>query len=144
VPGPSNKPRKRRITGDDATEPDEGGAAPSAKARDEGPAAPGARKPGRSRSGGRVTPKGGNAPVKKVRNLSSPEGSTRYTPPSHRPEDLPSPTWVPVLMFSLFGLGMVTILGNYVELLPGAVSNWYLLLGLGFILGGIITATQYR
>lgn len=143
MPGPSNKPRKRRITGDDATEPVEADA-PTRSRRDEGPAAPAARKPNRNRGGGRVTPKGGGAPVKKVRSLSSPEGSTRYTPPSHRPEDLPSPTWVPVLMFTLFGLGMVTILGNYVELLPGAVSNWYLLLGLGFILGGIITATQYR
>jgi len=34
---------------------------------------------------------------------------------------------------------------NYVDVvLPGATSNGYLLLGLGFILGGIITATQYR
>jgi hypothetical protein len=40
---------------------------------------------------------------------------------------------------------MVVIFLNYVAiLLPGATSNWYLLLGLGFILGGIITATQYR
>ena len=52
--------------------------------------------------------------------------------------------WVPVLMFVLFGLGMVTIFLNYVGLLPGATSNWYLLAGLGFILAGIITATQYR
>jgi uncharacterized membrane protein len=56
----------------------------------------------------------------------------------------PSPTWVPVTMFGLFGAGMLTLILNYVSLLPGAVSNWYLLVGLLFILGGIVTATQYR
>ena len=85
------------------------------------------------------------APVKKV-DLSAgkPSTSSRYTPPSTRVEDLPSPMWVPVLMFAMFGLGMAAIILNYVSLLPSAPSNWYLLLGLGFILGGIITATQYR
>jgi hypothetical protein len=84
------------------------------------------------RTNKRVTPKGGPAP------------SGRYTPPTARYEDLPSPMWVPILMFTLFGLGMLSIFLNYVGLLPGATSNWYLLLGLGFILAGIITATQYR
>ena len=51
---------------------------------------------------------------------------------------------MPVLMFVLFGLGMLVLILNYLSLLPGAVSNWYLLAGLGFILGGIVTATQYR
>ena len=57
---------------------------------------------------------------------------------------MPSPMWVPVLMFTLLGIGIIVILPNYVQLLPGATDNWYLLLGLGFILGGIITATQFR
>jgi len=82
---------------------------------------------------------------KRVTPKSTPAASTRYTPPTPHYEDLPSPTWVPVLMFALFALGMLTIFLNYVAiLLPGATSNWYLLLGLGFILGGIITATQFR
>jgi hypothetical protein len=76
---------------------------------------------------------------------TTPQASGRYTPPDVRLEDLPSPLWVPVLMFTLFGLGMLTIFLNYVQIVPGGeTSNWYLLLGLGFILGGIITATQYR
>jgi hypothetical protein len=33
---------------------------------------------------------------------------------------------------------------NDVALLPGAPTTWYQLLGLGFNLAGIITATQYR
>jgi hypothetical protein len=47
-------------------------------------------------------------------------------------------------MFGLLGAGMAVIILNYVSLLPGAVSNWYLLVGLVLILGGIITATRYR
>ncbi|KAA0233871.1 MAG: Cell division protein CrgA [Acidimicrobiales bacterium] len=56
----------------------------------------------------------------------------------------PSPIWVPILMFGLFILGLAVIFLNYVEVLPAAPTNWYLLLGLGCILAGIITATQYR
>lgn len=91
-----------------------------------------------------------SAPREAVKKLpsaedtSAPAVSSRYTPPTGRYEDLPSPIWVPVLMFLLWGLGMLTIFLNYVGMLPGATSNWYLLLGLGFILGGIITATQFR
>ena len=55
-----------------------------------------------------------------------------------------SPTWVPVLMFSLLGLGILIIFFNYVGWMPGGTSNDILLLGLGSVLGGIITATQYR
>ena len=55
-----------------------------------------------------------------------------------------SPIWVPILMFGLLGLGAVMIVLNYVSLLPGGISNWYLVGGLGLILAGIITATQYH
>ena len=110
-----------------------------------------AKKPKKRRieGSGRVTPKGGpskGGPSAGAGSSSDggPGSSTRYTPPTARYEHAPSPTWVPVLMFTLFGVGMLVIFLNYVALLPGAVSNWYLLLGLGAILGGIITATQYR
>ena len=36
------------------------------------------------------------------------------------------------------------IILNYVQLLPGSVSNWYVLGGLLLILIGIIAATQYH
>ena len=55
-----------------------------------------------------------------------------------------SPRWVPVLMFFLLGLGLVVIFLNYLDLLPGGMSNAYLGLGLAAICGGIVTATQYR
>jgi hypothetical protein len=123
---PTGKPREavRKVTRE-PTAADDKEAAKAASAGDGDKAA--------KRTSKRVTPK------------STPAASTRYTPPTPHYEDLPSPTWVPVLMFALFALGMLTIFLNYVAiLLPGATSNWYLLLGLGFILGGIITATQFR
>jgi hypothetical protein len=96
---------------------------------------------------GRVTPKGGH-----VRQPVRAEASSRYTPrvPQEYKE---SPRWVPILMFSLLGLGLVLIFCNYLGFLPAIwwdnppgdnTSNWWLLIGLGSILGGIITATQYR
>ncbi len=85
------------------------------------------------------------AKARKADPVEPASSSGRYTPPSPRADQLPSPAWVPVLMFVLFGLGMLIIFLNYVNLVPGGESsNWYLLAGLGLILGGIITATQYR
>jgi hypothetical protein len=55
-----------------------------------------------------------------------------------------SPTWVPVLMFALLGLGALVIFLNYLGLLPGATDNKYLLLGLALVLGGIVTSTQFH
>ncbi|HEX8804907.1 MAG TPA: hypothetical protein VF743_11960, partial [Acidimicrobiales bacterium] len=73
--------------------------------------------------GGRVTPKGTGP------RGSRPTASTRYTPPIPR-EQRSSPTWVPVLMFALLGLGAVTIFLNYLDVLPGGHSNLYLGIGL--------------
>lgn len=85
----------------------------------------------------RTTPKG-------TKPGEHPRASTRYTPPTVDKHDLPSPTWVPALMFTFFGVGVLTIFLNYTEVLPGAVTQWYLLGGLVAILAGIITATQLR
>lgn len=75
---------------------------------------------------------------------ATPPPSTRYTPPIPKSAKS-SPLWVPILMFTLLGLGVVVIFLHYtVFALPGADSNWWLLGGLGFILAGIIVATQYR
>jgi hypothetical protein len=95
-------------------------------------------KPAKRRvSGGRVTAKG-TTPAS-----NRPTPSTRYTPPVPR-EVKVSPMWVPVLMFSLLGLGVLLIFLNYLNVLPGGTSNAYLGGGLAAICGGIIVATQYR
>ena len=83
-------------------------------------------KPGK-RGSGRVTPK----------------ASSRYTPPIPKEQKV-SPKIVPILMFTFLGLGMFTILSNYVGLLPGGAGNGYLIIGLVLITAGFITATQYH
>jgi len=93
--------------------------------------------------GGRVTPKAGAARPTPTRRTSAPPATSRYTPPIPR-ELKVSSIWVPIIMFTLLGLGVVVIIANYLGLVPGDTSNWYLLLGLGLILAGIITATQYH
>ena len=119
--------------------------------------------PPKRKAGGRVTPKGtkpGDAPSAAAPPTASstsarPAGasrgqssraqapSSRYTPPVPRSVKQ-SPRWVAVLMFVLLIIGALMIVLNYLELLPGAASNWYLLGGLAMILGGIFVATQYH
>jgi hypothetical protein len=112
--------------------------------------------PPKRKGGGRVTPKGtrpGSLPTAAAAPGSSgaggegtvrraAEASSRYTPPI--PKELrESPKWVPILMFSLLILGALVIFFNYLGV-PFDTNNWYLILGLVLILGGIVTATQYR
>jgi hypothetical protein len=106
--------------------------------------------PPKRKAGGRVTPKAPkpgtlpSSPAPAVTSRAGQQGpSSRYTPPVPKSVKV-SPPWVPVLMFTLLIVGGLLIVLNYLELLPGAVTNWYLLGGLGLILGGIFTATQYR
>jgi len=89
---------------------------------------------------GRVTPKGGGKTTGRV-TAAPPSG--RYTPPIPR-EYKESARWVPVLLLTFLILGMLTIVCNYLGLLPGGASNGYLLGGLGLITLGFITATRYR
>ncbi|MGI9607465.1 MAG: cell division protein CrgA [Acidimicrobiales bacterium] len=83
--------------------------------------------------GGRVTPKG-TQPA----GAKSIETVTQFS-------DEPSPAWVTWLLFGLLGVGMLVIFLNYTKLVPGGEThNGFTLLGLGFILGGIVTATRLR
>ena len=102
----------------------------------------------------RVTPKGGTGPAKvdpkappstasKARDAKKTE-SVRKTSPTPVPADLPkgpSPWWVPTIMWTMLVAGGLVIMANYA--MSGA-SNVRLVIGLALILGGIITATQYR
>ncbi len=74
-------------------------------------------------------------------------GPTRYTAPTKGSKGGPSPRWVPILMFALWGLGLLVIILNYMGVMPGGGddgSGWYLIAGLVSILGGIMVATQYH
>jgi len=48
------------------------------------------------------------------------------------------------LMGVLFAVGAGIIFANYLSWLPGSPDTIWLFVGLGGILGGIITATQYH
>jgi hypothetical protein len=110
----------------------------------------------------RVTPKGGAQGVSSVPSGAK-KGSTasrthsaaaehgdeedryskRYTPPTAKYAPGPSPWWVPAIMFGLLIIGALVIMLNYMSVF-GEPANIRLVIGLAFILGGIITATQYR
>ena len=49
-----------------------------------------------------------------------------------------------VTMFALMGIGMLIILANYINLLPGGTSNTYLLIGLAGIAGGFGMTLNFR
>lgn len=83
--------------------------------------------------GGRVTAKGTQPHnAKSVETL-------------HHVSDEPSAPWVTWVLFGLLAIGMIVIFLNYTGLVPGGEThNGFTLLGLGFILGGIVTATRLR
>lgn len=95
------------------------------------------------RTGGAVDPKAARTAAARSGNpkkAAEASESTRYTAPIPRAQ-LESPTWVPAIMFALLGLGAVVILLTYVIWNGRPLT---LGVGLALILGGILTATQYR
>ncbi len=101
------------------------------------------RKAAQRRTSGRVTPKGTGSKSAPPPKVDAGIASGRYTPPIPREQKV-SPWWIPALMFGFLGLGVLVIVLNYLALLPGDASNGYLLLGLGFITVGFVTATNYH
>jgi hypothetical protein len=97
--------------------------------------------------GRREAPKGrGPTPRKgevtaQQRALTSP--SARYTKPIPQSAKV-SPPWLGPLILGLLVVGVLVIILNYIGLLPGDTSNWYLFLGLGFITAGFLTATAWK
>lgn len=88
-----------------------------------------------------------SAKRKQPKTEKSSDASGRYTAPIPAAKKGPSPQWVPIVMFALWGVGLALIILNYMGLLPGSddgSNGWYLVAGLGSILAGIVTATQYR
>jgi Cell division protein CrgA len=92
--------------------------------------------PSRTKESGRATPKGG--PTAK-----QPVASGRYTPPIPR-QQRHSPRWFPVVLLGFLVLGLMMIVLNYVNVLPGGTNNWYLIGGIGAIVVGLFMATFYH
>jgi LPXTG-motif cell wall-anchored protein len=47
-------------------------------------------------------------------------------------------------MMSFLALGVLVIIVNYLTILPGGASNWYLLAGLVLLAVGFWLATKYQ
>jgi hypothetical protein len=101
---------------------------------------------------GRVTPPGGRAPAGAGRATAA---GGRATPPKSRdvnkrytapiPKSVRhSPRWFGPVLLALLVLGLLLIVGNYVGIMPGGTSNWYLIGGLVGIVVGAMMATQYH
>jgi acyl-CoA synthetase (AMP-forming)/AMP-acid ligase II len=56
----------------------------------------------------------------------------------------PSPLWYVILMFGLMAVGLVVILLNYMDVLPGGTDSKYLLAGLAGIGVGFAMTMNYR
>jgi hypothetical protein len=94
-----------------------------------------AQKKGRSTTG-RVTASTKAAPTGSVENR-------RYTPPVDRSQKV-SPRWFGILIIAMFVLGVLVVILNYADLLPGGVNNAWLIAAIGFIFIGLLLATRYH
>jgi hypothetical protein len=63
-------------------------------------------------------------------------------PPKRRPKA--SPKWYGFLVLGLMLIGVMMIVLNYMGIMPGDTRQLWLWLGLGFIAGGFVAATQWR
>jgi hypothetical protein len=55
-----------------------------------------------------------------------------------------SPRWYGALIVALLALGTLLIVMNYLAVLPGSVSSWYLVTGLFIMFSGFFLATRYK
>jgi hypothetical protein len=65
----------------------------------------------------------------------------RQPPPKPKPKK--SPIFIAPLFFTLLMTGVVTIVGNYVDVF-GSTSNWRLWYGLGLVTVAFFVATQWH
>jgi len=80
----------------------------------------------------------------KARSAAPPPKPGRYTAPKPKTARQ-SPLWVPATMFTCLLLGILVIVGNYFELLPGGqAQNSYLFVGLALMISGFVMSTQFR
>lgn len=132
-------PAKRKLSDDPSSSPTASSDSSGATAK------PAAATPAAAAKPDKVVPPKAKARAK-VSGNAAPTPS-RHTPAKPAGSSGPSPRWVPILMFALWGIGLLLIVLNYMGVLPGASdggNGWYLVAGLVSILAGIMVATQYR
>ena len=67
----------------------------------------------------------------------------RYTKPIPRSVRRSAPWYGPLVLFLLVG-GVAVVVLNYLTVLPGSVSTWYLVGGIVALFAGFMMATRYR
>jgi len=67
----------------------------------------------------------------------------RYTAKTKQ-DTTKSPRWFGALILEFLGFGLVVIVMNYLNVLPGSVSPWYLVLGLAAMFAAFFLATRYK
>ena len=85
-------------------------------------------------------------PVKKgstVGRYVDPETRGRYTRPVGRHVN-ESPRWYGPAIVAVFVIGLLTIILNYLGLLPDSVSQWYLVAGIVIIFAGFAAMMRLR
>ena len=91
-----------------------------------------------------MTPKGTRPEDRNTQSDDQPHhaaaASSRYTPKATKRQLVP-PHWVPIIMVALLVAGGLMIMARYLIFTD---SNVPTLIGLGFILGGLYTATKWR
>tara|TARA_Y100000816_G_scaffold215377_1_gene160599 strand:+ start:4262 stop:4516 length:255 start_codon:yes stop_codon:yes gene_type:complete len=83
-------------------------------------------------------------PVSKKRKQNSRPTQSKKISSQMSASNVPSPRWYTVLMSTLMIVGVLLIVLNYLTLLPGSVSRWYLWSGLGLIGAGFLMTTNYN
>jgi len=78
-----------------------------------------------------------------VGRYTSAEQSGRYTRPIPK-KVRRSAVWFGPLIILMFVFGILMILLNYLTVLPGSVSTWYLVSGIAVIFLAFVMATRYR
>ena len=80
---------------------------------------------------------------KRVGRYISAEERGRVT--ARKPTDTRhSPHWFGWVLLDLLVFGLLVIVLNYLQVLPGATSSWYLILGLVSMFAAFFLATLYR
>ena len=84
-------------------------------------------------------------PVSKGRKKANKRPTPPKNPVSSQVDDKgSSPIWYVATMFGLMAVGVLLILANYIDLLPGGTDSKWLLGGLGLIGVGFAMTLNYR
>ena len=86
---------------------------------------------------------GSKKAAKTVGRYVDPHSRGRITAKRERSHDH-SPRWFGRLLLGLMLFGVLVIIFNYLQVLPGSTSSWYLLLGLVSLFGAFYLATRYK